>query len=59
MIPAPDAKGTEIPSSQTCFQDYSRLWLVLLSETLFRLNPGKAVTKDDLYTLIQSLWHTG
>ena len=60
LIPAPTGKGgVEIPSFQTCFQDYSRLWLALLSETLFRLNPGKAVTKDDLYALIQSLWHTG
>ncbi|QEY23387.1 FtsK/SpoIIIE domain-containing protein [Neisseria animalis] len=60
LIPAPTGKGgIEIPSFQTCFQDYSRLWLALLSETLFRLNPDKAVTKDDLYTLIQTLWHTG
>ncbi|MDO5639442.1 MAG: FtsK/SpoIIIE domain-containing protein [Neisseria sp.] len=59
LLAAPNAKGTEIPSFQTCFQDYSRLWLVLLSETLFHINPGKAVSKDDLYTLIQSLWHTG
>ncbi|MCP2040587.1 S-DNA-T family DNA segregation ATPase FtsK/SpoIIIE [Neisseria sp. HSC-16F19] len=59
LIAAPNAKGTAIPSFQTCFQDYSRLWLVLLSDTLFRMNPGKLVSKDDLYTLIQSLWHTG
>ncbi|WP_107726782.1 FtsK/SpoIIIE domain-containing protein [Neisseria weaveri] len=59
LIAAPNAKGTEIPSFQTCFQDYSRLWLVLLSDTLFRINPGKPATKDDLYTLIGSLWHTG
>lgn len=59
LIAAPDAKGTEIPSFQTCFQDYSRLWLVLLSDTLFRLHPDKAATKDDLYALIHSLWHTG
>lgn len=59
LIPAPNAKGTEIPSFQTCFQDYSRLWLVMLSDVLFRLNPGKAVSKDDLYALIHSLWHTG
>lgn len=59
MIPAPNAKGTEISSFQTCFQDYSRLWLVMLSDALFRLNPDKKVGKDDLYTLIHSLWHTG
>lgn len=59
LIPAPNAKGTEIPSFPTCFQDYSRLWLVMLSDALFRLNPGKAVSKDDLYALIHSLWHTG
>ncbi|MDO4697054.1 MAG: FtsK/SpoIIIE domain-containing protein, partial [Neisseria sp.] len=59
LIAAPNAKGTEIPSFQTCFQDYSRLWLVLLSDTLFCINPGRPVTKDDLYTLIGSLWHTG
>ncbi|WP_274571734.1 hypothetical protein [Neisseria leonii] len=59
LIPAPDTQGTEIVSFQTCFQSYSRLWLVMLSDTLFRLNPDKAVTKDDLYTLIQNLWHTG
>lgn len=60
LIPAPSSSGgTEIPSFQTCFQDYARLWLVLLSETLFKLNPEKKVTKDDLYTLIHTLWHTG
>jgi hypothetical protein len=60
LIPAPSSSGgTEIPSFQTCFQDYARLWLVLLSETLFKLNPEKKVTKDDLYTLIHKLWHTG
>lgn len=59
LITAPNAKGTEIPSFQTCFQDYSRLWLVMLSDTLFRLNPNRKVGKDDLYALIHSLWHTG
>lgn len=59
LIAAPNAKGTEIPSFQTCFQDFSRLWLVMLSDTLFRFNPDKAVTKDDLYRLIADLWHTG
>lgn len=59
LYPAPNAKGIEIPSFETCFQDYSRLWLVLLSDVLFRHNPHKAVTKDELYTLIASLWHTG
>ncbi|MFC3873459.1 hypothetical protein [Neisseria musculi] len=59
LISAPNAKGTEIASFQTCFQDYSRLWLVILSDALFRLNPDKKVDKDDLYALIHSLWHTG
>ena len=60
LIPAPSSSGgTEIPSFQTCFQDYARLWLVLLSDTLFKLNPDKKVTKDDLYALIHTLWHTG
>ena len=26
-----DAKGVEVPGFKTCFQDYARLWLVLLS----------------------------
>ena len=60
LIPAPSSSGgIEIVSFQTCFQDYSRLWLVVLSDALFRLNLGKAVGKDDLYALIQTLWHTG
>lgn len=59
IIPAPNAKGTEIPSFQTCFQDFSRLWLVMLSDVLFRFNPDRAVGKDDLYKLIADLWHTG
>ncbi|MRN38920.1 cell division protein FtsK [Neisseria sp. N95_16] len=59
LIPAPNAKGTEIASFQTCFQDYSRLWLVMLSEALFRLNPDKDLSKEDLYIFIHSLWHTG
>lgn len=59
LIPAPNAQGIEIASFQTCFQDYSRLWLVILSDALFRLNPGKKVSKEDLYALIHSLWHTG
>lgn len=59
IIPAPNAQGIEIPSFSTCFQDYSRLWLVMLSDVLFKLNPHKSVSKDDLYSLIQSLWHTG
>ncbi|WP_274585058.1 FtsK/SpoIIIE domain-containing protein [Neisseria leonii] len=59
LTPAPDTQGTEIVSFQTCFQSHSRLWLVMLSDILFHLHPGKAVTKDDLYTLIQNLWHTG
>lgn len=60
LILAPSSSGgTEIPSFQTCFQNYARLWLVLLSETLFKLNPDKKVTKEDLYALIHTLWHTG
>lgn len=59
LIPAPNAGGLEIPSFQTCFQDYAKLWLAVLSETLFALNPDKKVGKDDLYALIQTLWHTG
>lgn len=59
LYQAPDTKGIEIPSFQTCFQDYSRLWLVLLSDILFSHYPNKPVSKDDLYQLIHSLWHTG
>ncbi|PSJ80860.1 FtsK/SpoIIIE domain-containing protein [Neisseria iguanae] len=59
LYKAPDARGTEIPSFEICFPGYSRLWLVLLSDILFKHHPDKAVTKDDLYTLIASLWHTG
>lgn len=59
LLPAPNSHGTEIPSFTTCFQDYSRLWLVVLSDALFRHYPDKAVTKDDLYRLIADLWHTG
>lgn len=58
LLAAPDAKGTEIPSFQTCFQNYSRLWLVVLSDVLFRKN-GKPAKKSDLYDLIHALWHTG
>lgn len=60
LIVAPTTQGgIEIPSFQTCFQEHARLWLVVLSDTLFKLHPGKAVTKDDLYQLIHTLWHTG
>ncbi|WP_165090519.1 FtsK/SpoIIIE domain-containing protein [Neisseria yangbaofengii] len=59
LFPAPDTKGTEIPSFQTCFQEHSRLWLVMLSDALFRLNPNRDLGKEDLYALIHSLWHTG
>lgn len=59
IITAPDSKGSDIPSFTTCFQDYSRLWLALLSQVLFRLHPNQAVSKEQLYHLIQSLWHTG
>lgn len=59
IIAAPNAKGTEIPSFQTCFQEFSRLWLVMLSDVLFHFNPDKAVSKDELYRLIADLWHTG
>lgn len=60
LVPAPAAQGgIEIPSFQTCFQEHARLWLVILSDTLFKLHPDKALSKDDLYQLIQTLWHTG
>lgn len=59
LIAAPNTKGTEISSFQTCFQEYSRLWLVMLSDALFRLHPEKKATKEDLYALIHNLWHTG
>ena len=59
LTAAPDTKGIDIPSFQTCFQDYSRLWLALLSETLFHIRQGKPAGKDDLYKLIADLWHTG
>lgn len=57
----PDSKGFEISSFKTCFQDYSHLWLAVLSENLFILNEAKdgQSTKDDLYNYIQALWHTG
>lgn len=52
--------NTEIPSFETCFtKEYARLWLVLLSDVLFTINPNKKVGKDDLYKLIETLWHTG
>ena len=59
LTAAPDTKGIDIPSFQTCFQDHSRLWLALLSETLFHIRQGKPAGKDDLYKLIADLWHTG
>lgn len=59
LTAAPDTKGIDIPSFQTCFQDHSRLWLALLSETLFHIRQGKQAEKDDLYKLIADLWHTG
>ncbi|MDO5058522.1 MAG: FtsK/SpoIIIE domain-containing protein [Neisseria sp.] len=59
LIHAPDAKGMEIPSFQTCFQGYPHLWLALLSETLFRIRKDNPARKEDLYALIQTLWHTG
>lgn len=59
LLPVPDTKGTEIPSFNTCFQDYARLWLALLSDALFHNNPKTAVNKDDLYDFIETLWHTG
>ena len=59
LIAAPDTKGIDIPSFQTCFQDHSRLWLALLSESLFHIRQGKPAGKDDLYKLIADLWHTG
>ena len=52
--------NTEIPSFETCFtKEYARLWLVLLSDILFKTNPDKKVSKDDLYKLVEILWHTG
>lgn len=59
LTSSPDTKGIDIPSFQTCFQDHSRLWLALLSETLFHIRQGKPAGKDDLYKLIADLWHTG
>lgn len=59
LTSAPNAHGTEIPSFTTCFQNYSRLWLVILSDALFRQQPEKAINKDDLYKFIADLWHTG
>ena len=59
LTAAPDTKGIDIPSFQTCFQEHSRLWLALLSETLFHIRQGKPAGKDDLYKLIADLWHTG
>lgn len=56
---APPDRGKEIPSFTTCFQKQSHLWLALLSENLFYLNPHKKATKDDLYSYIETLWHTG
>ena len=38
--------NTEIPSFETCFtKEYARLWLVLLSDILFKTNPDKKVSK--------------
>ena len=54
-----DNRGVEIPSFKTCFQDYHRLWLVVLSDALFAAYPDKALTKEDLYDHIRLLWHTG
>ena len=54
-----DNRGVEIPSFKTCFQDYSRLWLVMLSDALFEAYPNKELTKEDLYEHIRLLWHTG
>lgn len=45
LTAAPDTKGIDIPSFQTCFQDHSRLWLALLSETLFHIRQGKLAGK--------------
>lgn len=57
---APDANGAEIPAFKTCFQEaHYRLWLVVLSDVLFRRNPDRKAEKSDLYRLIQDLWHTG
>ncbi|WP_038329909.1 FtsK/SpoIIIE domain-containing protein [Kingella kingae] len=56
---APDAKGSEIPNFETCFQKEARLWLAYLSDALFELKQGKPCTRDDLYQFIQDLWHTG
>ncbi len=54
-----DGKGVEIPGFKTCFQDYARLWLVLLSDALFEVKQGQLCSKEDLYAYIQKLWHTG
>ena len=54
-----DAKGVEVPGFKTCFQDYARLWLVLLSDALFEVKQGQPCSKEDLYAYIQKLWHTG
>lgn len=59
LTSAPNAHGTDISSFTTCFQNYSRLWLVILSDALFRQQPEKAINKDDLYKFIADLWHTG
>ena len=56
---ASDAKGSEIPNFETCFQKEARLWLAYLSDALFELKQGKPCTRDDLYQFIQDLWHTG
>lgn len=53
------AKGMEIPSFKTCFQNHARFWLVMLSDALFELYPRKTLTKTDLYRYIQDLWHNG
>lgn len=55
----PNTKGYELNSFKMCFREHSHLWLVLLSEHLFRLYPEKKVTKDDLYQYIEQLWHVG
>lgn len=59
LLNAEDTKGLEIPSFKTCFQDYARLWLALLSDALFEAKQGESCKKEDLYTYIQDLWHTG
>lgn len=50
-------KGYEIPSFNTCFGDEVHLWLAILSEHLFSLQPN--ATKEDLYCYIEQLWHIG